>query len=262
MMIVLVYELDRKKPRAYAICLDSQIEFRHDATALKPWIYSPASGWSQISCRFRVFESVGHGDDREGRAVTFVDDEVLRLDPHMAAVAQSFHLELDETVPNQSPPFFLLPDTANVPGARKARVRLLFNRLAALPDVKSDIHLSTDFDPTNFADECPEIPGFRERALSQPQASELALAKAEATAPHEGLWLPFEIGPIHGAMQLGQDRGDAVFDAMLHVDRNAETITSGSLLRRSVTWTTLLGKTGSADADIATVVDVFSAETL
>lgn len=43
---------------------------------------------------------------------------------------------------------------------------------------------------------------------------------------------------------------------MLYVDRDADAIKPGSVLRRSVTWTTLNGERGNAEADITTVLEI------
>jgi len=252
-MFILVDKLEPLQRRAHGIPLHGDISWR-DASEHVTWRYS--SGWFPVAQRPFVIESIGSGCDAQGRPVTFWNDKVIpKEDPH--SLRTGFWFDIDEATAGQSPPFLLLPDTNFVPGVCQARVRLRFNRLSDVPDVLAGSECLREFD-TNWAEEFPEFPN-----INPPRPySEQTLAEAAATAPHDGLWLPFEAGSIKGAMQLGEDRGDGVFDATLYVDRDAGTIKPGSLLRRSVTWTTRLGKTGSAEADIASVVEMFSAETL
>ena len=255
-MKMIVTRLDRSRHRVSGMLFDKNLTSDLATEAFKLWRYS--SGWSPLTCRFRPIESMASGRDAQGRPVTFVNEEVVRTDPCLIGTELDF--DVDESV-DQSPPFLLLPDNSGAPACRSARVRLQFSRLSELPDVEGEYQLSRD-SLVDYIDRFPEIPEFKERALSMPRESHERLAKAQVTAPGSDIWLPFETGSVQGAMRLGEDRGDGVFDAALYVDRDAETIQPGSLLRRSVTWTTRLRKTGSAEADIATVLEVlFPAET-
>ena len=257
-MILLVDKLNQSKLCAHGISLNNELTLELDVGEFTLWLHSPSS-WSQARCRVQTIESIGSGRDREGRHVTFINDEVPRADPNLAAICGGFTFYIDEAAADRRPPFFLLPDKKSIPTVRKALVRLHFRRLSELPDVRGSALLLREFIRELDMNWKVAAPEFANATKSAPN-SEAYLAEtdvhARETSPHEGLWLPFEIGRIHGAMQLGQDRGDGVFDATLYVDRDAGTIKPGSLLRRSVTWTTLLGKTGSADADIATVLEV------
>ena len=263
-MILLVDKLDKSKVRAHGILLDNELKSELDVGEFTLWLHSPES-WSQVRCRVQTIESIGSGRNQEGRHVTFLNDEVPHKDTNMAAVHSGFNFYLDEAVADRRPPFFLLTDKNSAPAVCKARVQLHFSRLSELPDVQGGALLLREFMRELDRNWKVAAPEFASATSSEPR-SEAYLTEtdvhARETSPHEGLWLPFEIGQIHGAMQLGEDRGGEVFDAMLYVDRGAETIRPGSLLRRSVTWTAHDGESGSAEADIASIVELLPAKPL
>ena len=255
-MIVLVHELDGSKRRVGGMLLDKEQTWGLAAREFKFWRYS--SGWSPVTCRLRPIESMGSGRDAQGRPITFVNDEVVRTDPCL--IGPELDFDVDEAV-DQSPPFLLLPDNSGAPGCRSARVQLHFSQFSELPDVEAKYQFLRKSSLALIGDRFSDMPEVEEMFRSTPPALQERWAAEQARAPESGLWLPFEIGALQGAMQLGERQGDGIFDAALYVDRDAETIQPGSLLRRSVTWTAHDGESGTADADIASVVEVSSAAT-
>ena len=257
-MILLVDKLNQAKLRAHGIPLNNELKAELDVGEFTLWHHS-SSNWSQVRCRVQTIESIGSGRDQEGRHLTFINDEVPSKDPDMAAVHSGFNFYIDKGVADSRPPFFLLPDKKSIPAVCKALVRLHFSRLSELPDVRGNALLLREFMRELDMNWKVAAPEFANATKSAPHSETYFTETdehARETSPHEGLWLPFEIGTIHGAMQLGEDRGYGAFDATLYVDGDAEAIKSGSLLRRSVTWTTRAGEIGSAEADIASVVEV------
>jgi hypothetical protein len=250
-MLVMVTAFDRSKMRVRGMQLDCRFELMFEVVPFTLWRYS--SGWSRVTCQFRTIESMGSGADSEGRPITFVNDEAVRADPSL--VGRELDFDVHETM-GESPPFLLLPEKAAIPHACTARVRLHFSRLSEVPDIEGAYQLSDIFSKQRLRDTCSDFPEFQEWMRPLPRETNARWAKAHATAPSVGHWLPFDSDRIHGAMQLRESRGDGVFDAKLLLDRDIDAIQPGCVLRRRVAWTSFEGGESIAEADIATVLEL------
>lgn len=236
-MKMLVTWVGESRPRIGGMVLAKNLTWGFEVEEFQLWRYS--SGWSPVTCRFRPIESLGSGRDSHGRGVTFVNDEVVRSDPRLIGSAIDF--DVDESI-NQSPPFLLLPDIGHRPPlCKRMKVRLHFSWLSELPDVQARNVLTDALVALLIEDTSLRL------------APSLGPDPRFAVPPTSGLWLPVELGSMQGAVRLGDRQGDA-FDAVAYLESD-EVIEPGSLLRRSVTWTTESGATGSAEADIATVIE-------